>query len=638
MKRLFAAASLALLAFRISAQDATITIHADQVQHPISRYLTGACIEDVNHEIYGGLYSQMIFGESFQESPKEQPGLSGMWRAVHRGEVQGVYALETNDCFVGSQSQRITYTRGNGEIGIANSSLNHWGMYFIKGRHYEGSLDARAEMPVKLAVRLESVDGSKVYSELILSIKSHEWERLGFGLTPSANDTNGRFVISLKHPGSVVLGYASLQPGHWGHFDRLPVRGDVAKGLIDQAVTVLRYGGSMVNANGYRWKHMIGPRDRRPPYRGTWYRYSTDGWGIIDFLNFCEAAGFLGIPDLNINESPEDIADFVEYVNGPTNTRWGARRAADGHPKPYQLKYMELGNEERVDENYYRKFKALAEAIWAKDTDIIPVVGDFSYHDAITDPFHITGADSRITSLAAQKKILQLAKEHDREVAFDVHVWTEGPETHFAEAQNFYDALERIADGANFHVMVFELNANNHSQRRAIANAQSILMAMNDGRFPIVTSANGLQPDGQNNNGWDQGLLFLNPSQVWLQPPGYVTQMISRNYQPLAIKAEATGAPNLRICATRDEGGKAVVLFVVNPAEHAAAASIKIDGFSLRKNAAEVEELSGDLNASNTAAHPAEITPKQSQWQHHLEGVAATYEFKPYSVTVMRFE
>src|SRR5579884_1404340 len=131
MKRLFAAASLALLAFRISAQDATITIHADQVQHPISRYLTGACIEDVNHEIYDGLYSQMIFGESFQESPKEHPGLSGMWRAVHRGEVQGVYALETNDCFVGSQSQRITYTRGNGEIGIANSSLNHWGMYFI---------------------------------------------------------------------------------------------------------------------------------------------------------------------------------------------------------------------------------------------------------------------------------------------------------------------------------------------------------------------------------------------------------------------------------------------------------------------------------------------------------------------------
>src|SRR2546430_6388310 len=99
-------------------------------------------------------------------------------------------------------------------------------------------------------------------------------------------------------------------------------------GLIDQGITVLRYGGSMVNAPEYRWKKMIGPRDRRAPYRGTWYPYSSNGWGIIDFLSLCEAAGFMGVPDFNMDESPRDMADFVEYVNGPAETEWGKRRAA----------------------------------------------------------------------------------------------------------------------------------------------------------------------------------------------------------------------------------------------------------------------------------------------------------------------
>ena len=100
---------------------------------------------------------------------------------------------------------------------------------------------------------------------------------------------------------------------------------------------------------------------------------------------------------------------------------------------------------------------------------------------------------------------------------------------------SFADALDKMADGARHKVVVFEFNAGNHAQKRALANALAINAVERDGRLPIVTSANCLQPDGQNDNGWDQGLLFLNPSQVWLQPPGYVTQMFSRNYLPHAV-------------------------------------------------------------------------------------------------------
>jgi hypothetical protein len=378
-------------------------------------------------------------------------------------------------------------------------------------------------------------------------------------------DKAGRFAIKLKQAGSVTVGYAFLQPGSWGRFKNLPVRKDVAEGLINQGVTVLRYGGSMVNNPEYRWKKMIGPRAQRPPYEGHWYPYSSNGWGIFDFLNFCEAAGFLGIPDLDINESPRDMADFMDFLNSAPDTKWGGNRAIDGHPAPYRLKYIELGNEERVDDNYFENFKALADVIWAKDPANILIVGDFSSHKVITDPFTFSGADSGITTLAAQKKILDLAKQHDREVWFDLHVWTDGPqpESSLAAMFSYIDAMEKIADGAEHKVLVFELNANNPSQRRAIANALAINAIERDGRLPITCSANCLQPDGQNDNGWNQGLLFLNPSQIWLQPPGYVTQMISRDYQPLVVKSECPDR-DIDVTATKSEDGRTIVLQVPN--------------------------------------------------------------------------
>ena len=261
------------------------------------------------------------------------------------------------------------------------------------------------------------------------------------------------------------------------------------------------------------------------------------------------------------------MADFMDYLNGAPDSEWGKKRVADGHPAPYRLKYIELGNEERVDDNYFEKFKAVAEVIWAKDPSIILIVGDFEYHRVITDPFNFSGADGGITTLAGQQKILQLAKQHDREVWFDLHVWTDNPQpdSTLASMFSYIDAMDKIADGAKHKVLVFELNANNHSQRRALANALAVNAIQRDGRLPITCSANCLQPDGQNDNGWDQGLLFLNPSQVWLQPPGYVTQMISRNYQPLVVKPKADR--DVDVSATRSEDGKTLVLQVVTLAK-----------------------------------------------------------------------
>jgi hypothetical protein len=628
------------------AQEPLIRIHADHVTGSISPLLTGACIEDVNHEIYGGIYSQMIFGESFQE-PAPSPALknpvevSRMWKPVIRGGAVGHFSITGEKPFIGVQSQQVSFDSGQGEIGIENQGLNHWGMNFVAGKNYDGCVWVRASTATTLFAALESRDGGQSYGEQTISVRPGDWQRIELALTPKASDKAGRFALLLKQPGAVTIGHCFLEPGEWGRFKGLPVRRDVAEGLIKQGVTLLRYGGSMVNEPGYQWKKMIGPRDRRPPYHGTWYPYSTNGWGIADFMSFCESAGFEYVPAFNINESPADMGDFIDYAAAPAHSEWGQKRAQDGHPEPYHLHYMELGNEERVDEQYAGKFEALAIAIWAKDPRMILVVGDFAYDAEITDPFHLESAASGISTLAAHQRILGLAKAHDAKVWFDVHVGTEKPVpvNHSLRGMlSFSHALDRIADGARHQTVVFEFNAGNHAMKRAVANALAILALERDGRIPMACSANCLQPDKQNDNHWDQGLLFLNPSQVWLQPPGYLTQMLASHYQPNGVECSVSaGLSALDATAAVSKDGKTLVVQVVNPSEQPTPATIALAGFVPSQTTANITELSGPFDAVNTAEHPDTVVPRQANWKYEMKHGEIHYEFPPRSITVLEF-
>lgn len=818
LRLLIAAISIALLTTVARSQEARIVVHPDQQIAHISNYMTGACIEDVNHEIYGGIYSQMIFGESFQEPPLSMPidgfdacggqwraadgvviadggagfklvsrepifadgsagvelffddkaggnaglilrtaragtgadafdgyeialdpqrqklvlgrhqqnwrplaeadarvpvgewislsarvegkkieidvagkrvlwfddaqplgqgtialrvwqrpakfrnlwietagkkqqialtqkasdegQISRMWRPAHRGDTKGSYAIEKAGAFVGRQCQRITLEAGKA-IGIENRGLNRSGMSIRTGAAYEGYVWAKSTTPAELLVALENKDGSKVYTEAPLKLAPGGWRRLDFLLRAYESDPDARFAIYVTKPGSVLVGHAFLQPGESDRFKGLPLRKDVVEGLIREGLTVLRYGGSMVNAPEYRWKNMIGPRDRRPPYNGTWYPYSTNGWGIIDFLNLCEAAGFLGIPAFNMDQTPQDMADFIEYVNGPADSPWGKQRAADGHPRPYGLKYLELGNEEAVDEAYWTRFKPLAEAIWAKDSNIIIVVGDFAYDKPFTDPFNFTGAP-RIKTLAAHKKILELAKEHNREVWFDVHIWNEQPRQPegLGGVTSFIAALGKLAPDAKYKVVIFELNANKHGIQRALGNAHAIneLERIGDA-VPIVCSANCLQVDGQNDNGWDQGLLFMNPSKVWPQPPYWVTRMLRDAYLPICVKADVSSPANaLDVTAKRSADGKIVQIQVVNMEANAVDASVQIEGFAPADAVAQVSQLSGKLDDMNTADNPQRISPLHARWRHEMGAAGTKYTFPGYSFTIVRFQ
>jgi hypothetical protein len=213
-------------------------------------------------------------------------------------------------------------------VGIANASLNRWGIAVRKGQKFEGRLYAKnISCTGKAFVTLESADGKKEYARYRIDGLSKKWKRHTFTLTSNADDSKARMAIYIDAPGAVNIDQVTLLTTGKERFKGLPYRNDISQAMVEQGLTFLRYGGTMINANEYRFKKMIGDVDKRPPYRGHWYKYSTNGFGIEDFLKFCEAAGFTPSFAMNIYETPEDAADMIEYLNGSTKTKWGKIRA-----------------------------------------------------------------------------------------------------------------------------------------------------------------------------------------------------------------------------------------------------------------------------------------------------------------------
>lgn len=571
----------------------------------------------------------------------EMPQVSGMWSPMQRGTAKGKYGLVKIDPFIGAQSQRIEFSSGEGEWGIVNRGLNRWGMNFVQGKEYEGSVWVSAGDATSFFVAIENSDGSQRYAEKEIAVAAGDWKKLDFKLTSNASDKDGRFSIFLKKPGAVTLGYARLEPGEWGKFENLSVRKDVAEGLIAEGTEILRYGGCMANCDQYRWKEMIGPRGKRKPFVGFWYPHSTNGWNLVDFMDFCEAAKFDYVPDFSINESAQDMADFVEYAFGDASTKWGAKRIKDGHGAPYQLKAIQLGNEEKVNDEYFSRFEPMARAIWSKYPKLVLVVGDFLYTKKITDPYKIEGAAGGITTLAIQEKIMALAKEYDAEVWFDIHLVTEGIQRDptIEVFPSFLDAIDKLAKGAKHKVVVFELNSNNHTLARALSNTLAVHAIERDGRIPICTAANCLQPDGQNDNGWNQGLLFLNPEKVWLQPPGYVVQMMTANKLPRMASCEVSGGNGaIDVIAKRSDDGTVLSLQIVNTSDQPKKTSLEVKGFAPRKKEAAVTVLSGALTAANTAERTMAIAPKTETWNHDGKVDGGELLIPPRAFMVIRME
>lgn len=553
--------------------------------------------------------------------------VSAQWDAVQSGATNARFLHDRINPYNGTWCQMVQHKGGAGAIGVANRSLNRWGISVKRQQTLQGRLYLRAhELEGQVTVALQSADGRKTYAQQSIAKVGPDWARYSFVLSPDADDDNARFVVVLDKSGTLWVDQVTLQGTGAAQFKGLPLRADIGRMMQEQGIRFLRYGGTMVNAPEYRWKKMIGDPDRRPPYRGHWYPQSTNGFGIEDFLRFCEAANIEPAFAINAEETAQDAADLVEYLNGDTNTLWGRRRVQNGHPKPYNVRWIEIGNEEVIwgdnagdYDHYVERFNALYGAMHAKDPNLQLVCAAWWRPDSLTN-------------------MERVFKALDGKAAFwDLHVWSDDARsgtTVDRDLTQMQTLFKQWSPATQMKCVIFEENGNLHNQQRALGHATTLNAVRRHGDFVVVSCpANALQPDGQNDNGWDQGQIFFTPTSVWGMPPFYSAQMAAQNYQPLRVQSTVVGA--LDVTATKSDDGKMLVLHIVNAGSTPQTSSIEVQGVARLAPTAKRWTLAGELQAANSATD-ARVQTVQS----NLSNVSPRFEatFPATSYTILRLE
>ncbi len=553
---------------------------------------------------------------------------TGPWDFIRDKDVTAEFSQDKKNPFNGEFSQKIEYRKGSGKAGLVNRSLNRWGIAVKEGQHFDGRLYLRGKsFSGSVYVALQSADGSKTYAVQKLTGVGNDWTKHPYTLTSSTTDPNARFAAWIDSPGTLWVDQVVLMGTGDAQFKGLPYRADIGNAMVKQGLTFLRYGGTMVNAPEYRFKKMIGDPDKRPPYRGHWYRYSTNGFGIEDFVRFSEAAGFEAAFAINIEETPEDAADMVEYLNGAVTTKWGKKRAENGHPEPYNVQFIEIGNEEVLFEgdsasgydHYIERFNLLYNAMIARDPSL-----------------QIICAAWWIPQSKNMEKVFRAV--NGKAAYWDYHPWADDPNSGKlveAELIDMQKQFKQWDPNTTLKCAIFEENGNTHSMARALGHATILNATRRQGDFLLTScAANALQPYKQNDNGWDQGQIFFTPSLVWGMPPYYAQQMASENHMPLHVSGAAVEG-NLDVTATRSEDGQTLVLHVVNTQKDAQEAAVEISQFAGKQSAAKVWTLSGNLSDANTPDEPEKIVSKKNTIQ--LSGDKFNYRFPAYSYTIIRF-
>ncbi len=359
------------------ADRATLTVNAAQPGPKISPLLYGIFFEEINHAGDGGLYAELVRNRGCEDAETPQA-----WSLVEGGSRQGQMSLVAdqplNDKTPHSLRLEIGQA-GEGRVGVANEG--YWGIAVTKGAEYELSLFARCDERFKgtLTASLEHAAGV-VYAEQRLSSLGGNWKRHTCTLTANATDPAARLVIAADSPGTVWLDVVSLFPRATWKNRPNGLRADLAKMLADMKPSFVRFpGGCFVEGdqlvNAFRWKNTIGDIAERPGHWNLWGHRSTDGLGYHEYLQLCEDIGaeplFVincgmahggNVPLDQLDPWVQDALDAIEYANGPAESKWGALRAARGHPKPFGLKLMEIGNENggpAYEERYARFYDAI---------------------------------------------------------------------------------------------------------------------------------------------------------------------------------------------------------------------------------------------------------------------------------------
>jgi len=359
-----------------------LTVRLDRPGVKISPLFYGLMTEEINHAYDGGLYGELIQNRALKDDARGP----AHWSLV-LGAGEGSIALDATQPVAGtelSQSLRLDIARPG--AGVANEG--YWGIPVRPNTRYQASFYARASegFTGPLTVSIESNEGARSFATASVAGVSGQWKKYLATLSTgqAAPSTGNRFVIRAGGVGSLWLTQVSLFAPT---FNNRPngLRPDLMRLMGGLKPSYLRFpGGNYLEGNTiaerFDWKKTLGPIEARPGHPGPWGYRSTDGMGMMEFLGWCEdlkmeplLAVFAGyaLRGEHIPAGPalepfiQDALDEIEYVAGPATSTWGARRARDGHPAPFGLRYVEIGNEDWFDRSgsYDGRYAAFHDAI-----------------------------------------------------------------------------------------------------------------------------------------------------------------------------------------------------------------------------------------------------------------------------------
>lgn len=384
---------------------AKLTLFPERTKE-ISDMLVGAFFEDLNYAADGGLYAELIQNRDFEYQLSDKLGQDPSWSALHSWELQGKNTTLSLDS-IGPVDQNNPHfvVLNTKSPGACLNNKGYDGIAVVKGATYNLSLFAKKissrGKQQHIRVRLVRPNGVVLASATLL-LKGGGWQKYRAKLLSTSTENDCKLQIKPLDKGRINLDMISLFPEKTFKGHRNGLRADLAQAIADLHPKFLRFpGGCLAHGDGigniYRWKNTIGPLESRKPQRNLWGYHQSVGLGYFEYFQFCEdigarpvpviAAGVPcqnsatggggqqgGIPMEQMAAYIQDLLDLIEYANGPINTKWGKKRAEGGHPAPFHLEYIGIGNEDLISDIFEERFTMIYEAI-KKTHPEITVIG-----------------------------------------------------------------------------------------------------------------------------------------------------------------------------------------------------------------------------------------------------------------------
>ena len=610
------------------AQPHTFDVNTKKVGAAVQPTMYGIFFEDINYAADGGLYGELVKNRSF-EFPDALMG----WKAFGKFEVKNDGPFERCPHYV------VLNYSGHNDTATGLQNEGYFGIGIEKDEEYRFSVWAKtvngdANVEVSL-VDESTMEEHQEFATAELKVSGNEWKKYELILKSPKTVQKANLRLLLKGKNGVALEHVSLFPKHTFKDRENGMRRDLAQALYDLHPGVFRFpGGCIVEGSSldqrYQWKNSIGPVENRPLNGNRWlstfnYRlfpdyYQSYGLGFYEYFLLSEDIGAEPLPVLNVgmacqfqNQNDpsahvavkdlqpyiQDCLDLIEFANGDVNTTWGKKRAEMGHPAPFNLKFLAVGNEQ-WDDLYYKRLRPFVKAIKAKYPNI-KLVGT-------------SGPDSEGEMFEKGWKAMKELKADlvDEHFYRDEHWFLshglryegydrKGPKVFAGE----YACHGKGKKWNHFETSLYEAAFMTDLER----NADVVDMAT---YAPLFAHVDGWQ--------WRPDMIWYDNTRMFKSVSYYVQQMYAcnkgTNVLPLTMNGKSVagqeGQDGLFASAVVDKKKGEIIVKVANTSDKAQDVTLNLNGLKGSRSATATTLQSDNMDAENTLDNPNQIRPVET--------------------------